>query len=493
MKLCKKLLVIPTLILSLGLLTGCEEVQIFKTTTDPYALVAHKDTDLNDNVYYVKNNTNFYSVYRPKNGNSTSAVSALNESRVFITLEDESLIPTFYADELIAFQSDSIGLTGIMLERFIPLGYSVGCFGGSLTDDDYLYFHPNENLAKNSSLAAAIGSTNSKDIRISSIDGKPLSREQVNRKTGTIKGLEQNKSYKLGFYLGTKYKEKKVTADCKIYEAYEMFSYGKDYIYDTPNGYMAFSMPDDLKSGYYNINGAGLFKYFDFNRGEMDEDEIDMCESYYLDDKSKIEAYSRQYSVSVPKRVKDLKITVKMADTEKEYADDIIQGIVFAPDGTKMEMSVDEDNKEMTIALAEGMAGDWTINVIPKTLNIKDVKVDNDKAAEEATCEETVFSLPEDRENIEFIAEVKSYKPDISKCTLFGTVLDENGKTYEMEISVDERNQNNPKYYIKYEIPYAAAGDYIVRIYHHPEETQILTPTVKDKTETDTEIIIVDG
>ncbi len=493
MKLCKTLAIIPAFILSAGLLTGCDEVQIFQTKTDPNKLVALKDTALQNDVFYVKNNTNFYSVYATKEGNASSEVSALNESRVFATIKDDGLIPTYYADELIAVQSDEIELDEITLERFIPLGYSVGCFGGTITDEGYLYFVPDVNVINGSSLFDTIGETTSRDARIASIDGKPLTREQINPKSGTITGLEQDKDYKVGYYLGTRYVEDSIKADCKMYEAYEMFSFGSEYISDTPNGYRAFMMPGDLKCGYYNINGSGLFKYYNFTRSEKDEDEVDMCESYYLDDKSKIEAYSRQYSVSVPKRVKDLKITVKMEDTELEHVDDVIQGIVFAPDGTRMDMDLDKDKKEMTIALAEGMAGDWTVNVIPKTLNVSDVKVDNDKAAEAATCEETVFSLPEDRENIEFTAEYTSFKSNVSDCTVFGTILAEDGKTYEMELETDTTDKDHPRYFIKYELPFAAAGDYVVRIYHHPEETTIQEPSVQDKTAVNTEIIVVDG
>ncbi len=493
MRLSKIIPAILAFTMSASILTGCDEVQIFQKETDPYALVPLKDTELSNDVYYVKNNTRFYAVHKPESGSASSEVSVLNETRVFVTMEDESLIPTYYKDELIAVQSETIDLNNVILERFNELGFSFGCYNGTVTDDGYLYFDPKDSLVDGSSLSSAIGDTSSTDIRIASIDGNTLVSDQINKTAGIIKGLEEQKSYKVGYYVGTKYCEKKITADCKMYGAYEMFSYGEEYISDTPNGYMCFTMPEDLKSGYYNINGQGLFKYYNFNRGEMDENEVSLNESYYLDDRSKIEAYSRQYSVSVPKRVKDLKITVDLESTETEFAEDVIQGIVFAPDGTQMSMDFNEEDKELSISLAEGMAGDWTVNVIPKTLNIKEVTVDNDKAAEEATCEETVFTLPEDRENIEFYAEYTSFKTNVKDCTVFGTVLAEDGKTYEMTLGVDETDRNNPIYYIYYELPYAAAGDYIVRIYHHPEETTIQTPIVRDKTETDTEIIIVEG
>ncbi len=492
MKLSKLAVLIPLCVLSLGLLTGCEDVQIFQTKTDPNKLVAYKDSQLENEKYYVKNNTSFYEVYKPKNGNASSGVSVLNENRVIATMQDDALIPTFYSDELAAFQSDKLELKEIILERFTDQGYSIGCFSGNVTEEGYLHCSK-EGLVHDSSFYNEIGTTESDDIRIASIDGKPLSYEQINTKAGIITGLEQGKTYKIGFFLGTKYFEKNIVADCRMYEAYEMYSYGTDHIYDTPNGYMSFAMPQDLKSGYYCINGGGLYKYYNFTRGSQDEEAIAMNESYYKDEKSKIEAYSRQYNVSVPKRVKDFKVTVELESIETVYADDIIQGIVFAPDGTQMNMDYNPNDKELSIAMAEGMSGDWTINIIPKTLNVSDIQVENDKLAEEATCEETVFTIPEDRENIEFYAEYTSFKRDVEKCTVFGTVLAEDGKTYEMTLGVDDTDHENPKYYISYEVPFAAAGEYILRIYHYPEETTIMDPVVQDKTETDTEIIIVEG
>ncbi len=493
MKLYNKILSFSFIMLSMLTLTGCDEVQIFETQTDPFALVALKDSQLADDVYYVKNGTRFFQIYMPGYGNASNGTAVLNESRVFLTMKDDSLIPTYYQDELIALQSESTALEEINLERYCEVGYSIGCFSGTVTPDGFLMFDPTQTLVGGSALGSAIGNTEAKEARIASIDGKTLSSEQINTKAGVITGLEQGKTYKVGYYVGTKYYEKNIVADCKVYEAYEMFYYGSDYISDTPNGYMGISMPEELKSGFYNINGSGLFKYYDYTKGTYDDAETDMNESYYTDEKSKIEAYSRQYSVSVPKRVKDFKVTVELESVETQYADDAISGIVFAPDGTQMQMDFDSEEKELSIALAEGMAGDWTVNVIPKTLQVKEVKVDNDKIAEETTCEETTFTLPEGRENVEFYAEYTSYKTNVADCTVFGTILDESGKTYEMQLGVDETDRDNPIYYLTYEVPYAAEGTYVVRIYHYPEETSIGEPVVRDKTVTDTEIIVVDG
>lgn len=478
-------------------LTGCDEVQIFKEKVDENAPVALKDTELENDTYYVKNNTRFYEVYMPV-GNATSSSIVLDESRIMATILDDRKIPVHYSDEFIAFQSDKIDFSEVTLERFEDLGYTFGCYGGDITKDGYLHIIKDSGLIKDSSFYSSIDNTSANDIRIATIDGKPLSEDNIRVKCGVITGLEKNKSYKVGYYVGTRYFEKSIEADTKIYAAYEMFSYGSDYITDTPNGYMSFNTPTDLKSGYYNINGCGLFKYYNFPKGTQDEDHTDMNESYYLDERSKIEAYSRQYKVNVPKKVKDFKINIEYVDNENDDKEEsTIRGICFAPDDTQMEMTVDKEKNTITISLSEAMAGDWTVNIVPKTLEISDISVESDKAEQEPTCEETMFVLPENRENIEFIAEYKFIgEVDGNKeenAVMFGNILTDDGRTYEMKAWKEEIDQDNVKYYISYELPFAEAGNYIMRIYHYPNETIIEKPIIQDKMQTDTEVFVIEG
>ena len=494
----KKIIILVLLGLCTFILPACDDVQIFKKKVDPYALVPVKDKNLEKEIYYVKDNTNFYMVHKPE-GSARDGVDVLKESRVFMPTKDFSLIPPLYKDEIIGFKTEKIeDLPAINLERFEDLGYSFGCYNCTyLEDKQMVYFDYAQGLAKSSSLAWAIGEQQSKDLRIATINDKSIQKEDIDMQSGTIIGLEQGKTYKVGYYVGSEYHEKSVVADTKILKAYEIFYYNSQYIHDTPNGYFSFAMPNDLKSGYYNINGAGLFKYYAFNRGDAKETEADMNESYYKNERNKIEAYSRQYNVNVPKRVKDFKVTVQYSASTSDI-EDVISGIAFAPDDTRFDMDIDTENKEIILSMAEAMAGDWTINVIPKTLNIEDVRVDSDKTAQETTCEETVLSLPEDRENVEFIAEVvpfetASSRTEQKKYTVSGVILSEDGSTYELNFWKDDRDNQNIKYYMKYEIPYVKAGQYIVRIYHYPEETTIGPVILQDVTETSTEVIVIEG
>ena len=492
----RKFTILIMALLATVTISGCGDVKIFKEHVDPNVLTPLKDSELVNDTYYVKNNTRFYAVHASKLGNAQSGTTSLNESRVFVTMDDDTLIPTYYSDELIAFQSNKIGFNTATLERFEDYGYSIGCFNGTHTDEGYLHFDKQNNIVQDSSFYNIIGDTEATDIRIESIDGKALSSDQIASEAGIITGLEKDKSYKIGYYVGTKYLESSVIADCHMYGAIEMYSYGKEAISDTENGYQSFTMPSDLKCGYYNINGAGMFKFYNFARGTQNESNIKMNESFYKDEKCKIEAYSRQYNVSIPKRVKNLKITITYTnptDSSSSSSDsENVQGIAFAPDGTRLDMTVDKGKSEITMSLAEGMAGDWTLNIVPKTLNIVDVVVDKDTIEEEATCEETTFTVTDSKENVQFIAYYTGLSEDMTKCTVFGTILAPDGKTtYEM--TCGSTNTDPKKYYIAYEVPHLSAGTYKVRIYHYPEETTIEKPTMQDETEKKTDVIVVDG
>ncbi len=493
-----KLSIIFFIIILCSFLPACDDVEIFKKDTDPYALVPVKDKDLEEETYYVKNNTNFYVVHHPE-GSGNGSASYLQESRVLMVDKNISLIPTLYKDELIAFKTEKLdALSRIILERYENLGYSLGGYNGTYLSDKQMMYFEIKNITTTSDLKYTIDATGdkSKDIRISTINSKPILKENVDQIAGIISGLEQDKEYKVGYYLGSAYHEANIKADSCALKAYEIFIFDKSHIIDTPNGYFAFEMPADLKSGYYQINGAGLFKYYNFKRGDVDETSIDMNESYYKDERSKIEAYSRQYNVNIPQRVKDFKVTVEYG-LNQETSEDAISGIAFAPDDTRFDMEVNTENKTISLSMAEAMAGDWTINIIPKSLDIINVTVDNDKATQEATCEETQISLPEDRENIEFVAEytVFNKKTKIDDLTMYGIIMSEDGKTYELSTWKDEgdkKDKTDAKYYIGYELPFAKSGVYTVRIYHYPEETTVGPVIVEDKMETKTDVIIID-
>ena len=104
------------------LLTGCES--LFEEQRNKYELVAAKNGKLEEDTYYVKSGTDFYPVY-DADGDAIGTALKIDSNRLLWLMEDESLVPTLYKGEVIAYASQK-GLDGTSLERFKDSGYSIG-------------------------------------------------------------------------------------------------------------------------------------------------------------------------------------------------------------------------------------------------------------------------------------------------------------------------------------------------------------------------------
>jgi len=86
---------------------------------------------------------------------------------------------------------------------------------------------------------------------------------RVNKDTasagGTVTGLTKGKSYVCEFYTGTYYQDFKLTANIHSFGTLERFvSYDYEFLH---SNCIAITIPEYFKSGYYFVNGVGLFRY----------------------------------------------------------------------------------------------------------------------------------------------------------------------------------------------------------------------------------------
>ena len=459
-------------------LCGCGNVEIFITPEPNYA-VEISDSELEQNLYYVKNGTRFAKVYLPQ-GNVTSKTQTVKSSRVLYFMGDEQKVPVHYKGELVAYSSAKANLTEVTLERFKDMGFSIGIYGGSVESDGY-YHMTNKNVAKGSEAEDLFNKVASTEIRIATIGGEPISK-YVDKGSGIITNLTKDSTYLIEFYAGTYFYRQSFVADTHFLRAFEVYSYGKDKISDTTHGYMCFNTPEDLKTGWYLINGQGLFQYHANIRGESVELE-NLNEGYYASQEEMISAFSKQYNVSVPIATKDLKIKVAYGETEQEEE---ITGYVVAPDGTVYDMNQDMAKDELTLALAVAGVGDWSVYIYPKTLNVLSVNVENDTIMEETSLCEQEFTLEEDAEYQLFYADV------IGGTDVYGSVIGPNGVTYSLILKEVKDDRGNKSHYLYYRLPYAKAGTYTVRIYYYQSKTSIENISMSPYQNTDTEIIIIE-
>lgn len=474
---CKKTLLIA-LSVCMIFLTGCEDVKWFETN-EKASLKPLSDKELETNTYYVKQGTKFYKVYDPEIAASKSMARYATGDRVIPLYDNTQLLPSHYKNELIAYKSNDKILSDVTLERFKDLGYSFGFWGGIFDRDGYLYFDKAKTMVEKSNIGTQLKDVSSQDIRIVAIDGVPVSKDNVDIPAGVITGLKKNQTYKVQMYIGTQYCEAEITADTQMLQSYEMYSYDSNYISFTPNGYICFNTPNDLKSGYYNINGKGLFKYYSHEKGEGDD--VDMNESYYQSEREKLEAYSRQYTIDINTKVKDVAIQIYYENYE-EIPDEDIRGVVYSPSGIQYEMTVDTKEQLISLNLTEAEIGEWTINIAPKTLEIADVTVDSTKPDEEATLKSQEYTFEESETNVVFAADTEG--PD----DVYGYVVAPDGRTYDMIYDYDKTTNAGR---IHYELAFADVGTYEVKIYYHPTTTTLSEITKESNMETETDVIYI--
>lgn len=468
----KKLLVITALLGTCLLsLTGCGN-RFIENPDDKYKLVACSDKELVQDIFYAKSGTKFYQIYKP-NGSIQNVASKQSNDRIFWVGKDKSLIPTLYSNELLAYASQSAELKGITLERMKDVGYSFGFYGATYNEDGYISFNSEKQGIVGSSAYEVFYEAPSVEIKIATINDEPVTQDMLDS-SGTILGLEEGKSYEVGYYAGTYYGKATIAADIWYLQSYEIYSLNK--IVTTKNGYLGVQMPDDYKSGYYFLNGMGIFKYYNFAKGQGNETEVDINEAYYQSAEEQMSVYSQQFLLSVPVETNDVTVNVEYNLQGTDYTDADVSGIVSSPDGTQYEMTASEGL--MSCSFATAMSGKWTVNVSPKDVLVKNVSVDS-AAGEEAALQETsTFVFDEEQQNIKFSA---SYT---GAGEVWGVINLPDGTT--RDFTTDTKTAT-----LSCTINYVPAGTYIATIYHYVDTSiSEVTYGIDESTQT-TEVITI--
>lgn len=473
------------LLASIGMclgLTACD-VQIF-VTEDPDYAVAVSDSEMETDIYYVKNGTKFTQVYMPE-GNVAGKSTKVSRSRILYFEDDEDMIPVHYKGEIIAYSSAETSFDSMTLERFYDIGYSFGFWGGSIEDDGYYHIDTSQANTRPGSLADQVfNALPSNEVRIISVNDTPIS-EMVDDGSGLILGLEEGKDYIVELYAGTYYKKYYMTADTHMLRSYEVYNYSSEYISDTTHGYMSFSTPETLKSGWYLVNGQGLMKYYDMERGEVTTEDIDLNEPYYMTAEEALAAYSRAYNVNIPTQTKDLEIRIEYED-DASVDEDLISASVVSPDGTVYEMTVDEDRDIITLSMAKAMAGDWKVYIYPVELTINNVDYYSSAVNEETTIMTRTFTVEEAREYMMFYAEITGDSDNV-----YGAVIDENGVTYRMDIGSTTVDRTKITY-LYYKCPYLNAGNYTMKIYYYKSMTTVDEPIITPYETEEEQTVVID-
>lgn len=474
MKLKRLLPLFLAMCMIVPLLTGCTAKKIFVTEEDLYSLISYSDSELKLDTYYVKNGAKFYETYTPE-GDTSTLLSQYSKDNYFWLQKDMSLIPSLYKDEIIAYSSQKeTDLKDIPIKRYYDVGYSVGIYAGKFDQNGYYCITLSENVIKDSSAYNALSKASSKDIRIVEVNGKPIDPNMIND-GGVFSGLSQGDSFEIGYYAGTFYETALMEADYYFLQSYETTSIDK--VSSTKNGYLALTLPTDAKSGYYQIDGSGLFKYYAYERGEQVDSETDMNENYYKAGENTEYANAQQFSLNVGSKTPNVSFSIKY-DTLSAKEEDISFTLV-SPDKKTYEITHKEGSASIDMAVV--MAGKWHIYAYPKSLEVLSIDINSAQQNADAKKETFTFTVDESAENIEFYCEYDGTGE------IWGTISNSQGEAEGLE-SI----RKNGKLYLGYTYGYLSPGTYTMTIYHFMDTAIVETGTRENTSNMEEEVIYIE-
>ncbi len=435
--------------------TGCEQ-EIFQDKNARYRLKAVDDDDLETNTYYVKDGTKFYQVHELQQSHGGSE---LDVTKCSWATEDEQLIPAFYANELIAYASNKADVETIRMERYKDCGYSIGVYGASFeSGSGYISFQTSSNTIKKTSAGTSFVNDKSNNILIETINGTHVNETMLNE-AGMITGMEKDGVYEITYYAGTYYGTAMVTADTHFFQSYEM--YALDDFDMTKNGYIAIRLPAGLKSGYYNIDGEGFFKYLDFKKAESPSEEVNYNIAYYESEEDQILAYSQQFVFNLDYSASNMSVKAAYDPRSVTSASGSVKMMLTAPDGKSMIVSTDKEDGEIICDMQESMPGKWTVNIIPQSMTISDVQIVSNEVEAQATKE--VYNLKFDRDMTGVVITME-YEGDGD---VTAQITDEGSNSYDMADKNESMHQT--VHTMQYSFAYLPAGEYQISVFHYPD------------------------
>lgn len=213
--------------------------------------------------FYVQKKGKYLPLYIGDATFDTSTTSTGNDSRICWFRDDFSSVPTLYSGDSLIYCNDNYMDEKFQFERFEYVGYTVGICG--LTERASGRYSFNALLDDNRYHQIATGSDAyklyelaNKTAVIESFGGTPLLSGNITR-GGIIKGLKKDGRYKAKIYIGTQLHEYSLIADTIALTS--MAGYTTNNYHFLESRIARIEIPEWFQSGYYTINGRGMFRY----------------------------------------------------------------------------------------------------------------------------------------------------------------------------------------------------------------------------------------
>lgn len=252
----KQTLICVISVLLICFLSACTVIDHGKQKTEKVAQPIDKATAQEG--YYITDGKEYYALC--DYGQEFSSISNIaKSSRVTMWTDGDKLVPVLKkGEDNLIYYSQKERATTYTLETMEDYGYSIGVYD-ILYDDEFGMYYMNPNsFCADSTLGAYADAFKTNKIYLDNINGIKDIGKYLSR-SGSILGLEAGKSYEIGVYAGTVYTNLNLLADTRIFASYKILNLTETEM--TQNGYQIIKLPDDLPSGYYVVDGRGMFYY----------------------------------------------------------------------------------------------------------------------------------------------------------------------------------------------------------------------------------------
>lgn len=269
--------------------------------------------DLKDNRFYVWHNEKKNNISEDLEGTADVDVFKICPSgiinwkdnisvahTVWFSSSNDTEIPTIYpGDRLLYISATKVPFEGIKWERFADYGYTIGVANMMGDNSGHYYISMDaddgyEGFINPESDAYAL----EKYDHVSELFLDKLGAIRVRDKQisdgGTVYGLKKDTKYLCEWYSGTYYQDFEMTANNHTFCAMESFTtYEYEFLH---SNCISITIPEWFKSGYYYINGLGMFRYVSEEdatvyNGEPYDENINWNDPIVLYDKNGITIY----------------------------------------------------------------------------------------------------------------------------------------------------------------------------------------------------------
>ena len=375
-----KKIIFTILILTLALsMTGCgkRRKKNAASETDASEIEVYSSMDeLKDDNYYIYRKGMYYPVYMKNASFETKEdkkkFSSTSEKRSLFFNDDWKKIPTMYQGDMLIYYTSTELSEEFGFERYEDVGYSLGICNLKRLDSGRYAVNVDKEGDKEKKLcidpdsdANRLFELNQKQIIIDNIGGAQLRSGNISR-GGVIIGLKQDQYYSTDVYKGSKLKNYILKADTRILTSMESYKIN-DYSF-LRSKVLKVNIPDYFNSGYYMINGHGVFRYVkvgssytaktDFNiPNEVPEDvEADtQFEEEKVDNANAV--IKENFTIN---EETDVEVTFTFGKTEGNYelADPVVKVI-----GNESAYTLSEDDENTQKLDAHLKAGQYTLEI----------------------------------------------------------------------------------------------------------------------------------